>query len=143
MLRTLALLLLAAAPAHAWTFTPVPLCTVTHDAAEGMVRVTHDPRQPAPYAITVTAPAPWPAAPSFAIRFDGPFGQTLATTRHSLSEDGLAVTVNDSGFGNVLDGLEFNATATAISGDTALTLSLDGAAPAIAAFRACATAPSV
>jgi hypothetical protein len=47
------------------------------------------------------------------------------------------VTVKDSGFGNVLDGLEFNNTATAILGNEAVTFGLENAGPAVRAFRAC------
>lgn len=44
--------------------------------------------------------------------------------------------MTDRGFGNVLDGLEFNETATALLGDQAVVLSLEGAAPAVQSFRA-------
>jgi hypothetical protein len=50
--------------------------------------------------------------------------------------------VSDRGFGNVLDGLEFNQVALAATGDRVVSIDLDGAAPEVAAFRACITTPS-
>ncbi|MBO6707236.1 MAG: hypothetical protein JJ912_14180, partial [Roseitalea sp.] len=73
-----------------------------------------------------------------AMRFDGPIGLTITTDRHIASDEGRSLTVTDSGFGNVLNGLEFNHTATALLGDRAVPVSLDGAAPAVQDFRACA-----
>jgi hypothetical protein len=60
-----------------------------------------------------------------------------------LSEGGTALTVTDRGFGNVLDGLQHNEAATALAGSASLSVSLDGAAPAVEAFRDCAQTPSV
>jgi hypothetical protein len=85
---------------------------------------------------------PWTASPPFALRFDGPRGMTLTTDRHRLSNGGRTLTVTDTGFGNVLDGLEFNRLATALTEGGALALSLDGAAGPVRAFRACAAAPT-
>lgn len=135
-------LCLASSPAMAWEFTPNPICTLSQETDESSVRVTYDPRVPE-YAITLKRDVPWPQEPVFAIRFDGPRGLTISTTRHRLSEGGTALTVTDRGFGNVLDGLQFNRTATALTGSAALALPLEGAAPAVEAFRACAMAPSV
>lgn len=141
MRRLAALLACLASPAGAWEFTPLPVCTLS-EAGPVSVTVTYDPRQGEPYAITVTADAPWPEAAVFGLRFEGPRGLTISTPRHRLSEDGLSLTVTDRGFGNVLDGLEYNLAATALLGDTALRFSLDGAADPVRAFRACATAPT-
>ena len=66
----------------------------------------------------------------------------ISTDRHVLSDDGRTVTVRDTGFGNVLNGLEFNGAATAILADAAVTFPLDGIAEPMAAFRACLAAPS-
>ncbi len=141
-MRALLALLLTTLPAQAWEAgTDGRLCTLTHETPEASARLTYDPAGPL-YTITLTTPLPWPDAPVFGIRFDGPNPIFITTDRHQLSEGGRALTVTDQGFGNVLDGLEFNVTATALTGDTALPLSLDGAAPAVAAFRACTTAPS-
>jgi len=117
------------------------LCTLGHEDASGDVRLTFDPAVPH-YTITLTTPDPWPVAPSFAMVFDGPRPNIIRTDRHVLSPDRRALSVTDRGFGNVLDGLQFNGTATGISGPAAVTLSLEGAAPEVAAFRACTTAPT-
>jgi len=134
-------LALAAAPAAAWEFTPVPVCTLSHETAEASVAVTYDPRRDQPYAIAITLDAPWPEGPLFGIRYDGGRAQTITTDRHVLSDGGRTLTVTDRGFGNVLDGLQFNSTATAVTGDRAVTLPLADAAPEVEAFRACAAAP--
>jgi hypothetical protein len=38
----------------------------------------------------------------------GPRGNMISTSRHALSDDGRTLSVSDRGFGNVLNGLEFN-----------------------------------
>lgn len=124
-------------PAAAWEFSATPVCTLTETTGDAEVTVTYDPSLPE-YAITVTlTEGTWDAAPVFAIVFDGPRGLTISTDRHILSGDGRSLTVRDRGFGNVLNGLEFNLTATALSGATAVTLPLTDAAPAVRAFRDC------
>lgn len=135
------LLLCLASPAVAWEFTPVPVCTLSHATPDAAVTVTYDPRQPEPYAIRIDRAAPWPEAPVFAIDYAGPRALAISTTRHRLSEGGTAVTVTDEGFGNVLDGLEFNTTATALLGDARVAFPLEGAAEPVRAFRACTEAP--
>ena len=45
------------------------------------------------------------------------------------------------GFGNVLAGLSRNTRAEFIAGPATLSVSLDGAAPEVAAFEACGVAP--
>jgi hypothetical protein len=50
--------------------------------------------------------------------------------------------VSDRGFGNVLNGLAGNRTATGFSGAASVTVSLEGAAAEVAAFEACGAAPS-
>jgi hypothetical protein len=141
-MRALIALLLFVAPAHAWDFTATPVCTVFNDAPELSVRVTYDPSQPEPYAITLTRPDPWPTTETFGLRFDGPMSMTIGTGRHQLSADGRTLTVSDTGFGNVLDGLAFSGTATALAGNTAIPFDLTGARPAVEAFRACGVVPS-
>lgn len=133
----LALLLLPlATAAPAWEFTPGLPCRLSHATPQARVELTYDPTAPL-YSITITRPVPWPDAPAFGLRFDGPRGLTIGTTRHRLSEGGRSLTVTDTGFGNVLDGLQYNHTATALSGETALSFPLAGAAGPVAAFRAC------
>ncbi len=131
---------LLAAPAHAWQFSATPICTLTHETSEVAVKVTYDPRVPE-YAIALTRNTPWPVFPVFAMQFDGPRGLTISTNRHTLNDGTLTVT--DRGFGNVLNGLEFNETALAMTGDEAIAIPLTGAATAVQAFRACASGATV
>lgn len=137
MLRTLLFLLLTTSPAMAWEFKPGRVCELTYDGEAASVRLTYDPAAPE-YSIAVTPAQPWTNGPVFAMRFDGPRGNMIRTNRHVLSDGGATVTVVDRGFGNVLNGLEFNTTATALLGDRAVSVPLDGAAPEVQAFRACA-----
>ncbi|MEX0956565.1 MAG: hypothetical protein WDZ83_15310 [Rhizobiaceae bacterium] len=137
-----AFLSLLATPAAAWEFTPMPVCTLSNDTDTGRVVVTYDPRLTEPYEISVTGTAPWPDAPVFSMRFDGQRGLVISTNRHRLSDGGRTLSVTDSGFGNVLDGLEFNNAATALAGDIAVPFPLAGAAPEVRAFRACVAAPT-
>jgi hypothetical protein len=140
-MRIVAAALLLASPAAGWEFSALPVCTLSHNTGAGSVTVTWDPGRPQPYAIALAAPSPWPDAPVLALRFDGPRAMTLATDRHARSADGRTLTVTDTGFGNVLDGLEFNRRATALADGAALPVPLDGAAGPVQAFRACTTAP--
>lgn len=141
-MRVALCLIIFAAPAAAWEFTPTPVCTLSHETAEASLSVTYDPRLATPYAISISQLKTWPGDPVFSIRFDGPLGLTISTDRQSLSESGRTLTVTDSGFGNVLNGLEFNITATALLGETAISFPLHGAAPVVQAFRACTTVPT-
>ncbi len=134
-MRLIPVLLLLATPLHAWEFSPTPVCTLT-DAKSGTV-LTYDG---AVYDITLTRPGGWPLADVFAIRF-APVGPTISTSRHQVEGDTLRV--EDRGFGNVLNGLELNTTATALTGDAALTIDLTGAAAPTRAFRACTPGPAI
>ncbi|MCR9137686.1 MAG: excinuclease ABC subunit B [Alphaproteobacteria bacterium] len=138
MMRVLAILLLTTVPGLAWEAKLGRICELTYDGVNASVRVTFDPAIPE-YSIAITSQRSWPNDPIFAMRFDGPRGNTISTNRQVISPDGGTVTVTDSGFGNVLNGLEFNQTATALLGDQAVTVPLDDAAPAVRAFRACAS----
>ena len=137
-MRHLPLILLLSSPAHAWEFTPTPVCTLTHTETDGDVELTYD-HTSGLYAIAVIAAQAWPAAPAFSIRFDGPRAGTISTQRHETN--GATLTVTDTGFGNVLDGLEFNSRATAFTDTQAVTVSLQGAAVPVQKFRACTTVP--
>jgi hypothetical protein len=141
-MRLLIALLLITAPAMAWDFTPTPICTILNDTPDLSIRVTFDPTQPEPYAITLTRPEPWPLTDAFGLRFDGPARLTIGTDRHQLSADGRTLSVTDTGFDNVLDGLAFNGTATALAGASEVPFDLTGARPAVEAFRACGEVPS-
>ncbi len=128
--------------AHAWQFgVDEGLCTLDHTGAEAVVQLTFDPSLPE-YTISIQVSDTWPEGAVFAMRFEGPQGNMISTGRHVLSEDGRTLSVSDRGFGNVLNGLEFNAFALAATGDRVVTLDLSGAAEEVAAFRACVTAPS-
>jgi hypothetical protein len=124
-------------PAAAWEFSADPICTLSHETPEVALTVTFDPALPE-YAITLTLTgAPWPNAPVFAIAYDGEVPLMIQTDRHVLSDDGQTLTVTDTGFGNVLDGLEFNSEAMAFAGNRRVLIPLDDADPAVEAFRAC------
>ena len=129
-------LILLAAPAQAWEFTPGLPCLLTHETEEARIELTYDPTRPL-YTITLTRAEPWTEAPAFQMRFDGPQPRIIGTDRHRLSNGNRSLTVTDRGFGNVLDGLQFNRSATALTGDVALDIPLAGAAGPVAAFRAC------
>lgn len=136
MRLTLILSLLAPA-AHAWEAGIVDgICVLDHQEPAGFVRVSYDPAQ-ALYGIALTRDASWGMGQTFSIRFDGAAGQTISTTRHQLDLDGMRLMVEDTGFGNVLNGLALNDTATASLGAQTMTVSLAGAAPEVDAFRAC------
>lgn len=138
---TIALTLLAA-PVFAWDVTTTPdLCILSHDTDGASVQLTFRPSAPE-YTITITSPSPWPEADQFAMQFDGAQPNVISTDQQVLTPDALALSVSDRGFGNVLDGLQYNDTATAMSGGVTVTIPLDGAAPAVAAFRACGQTPS-
>ena len=136
MRLTLFLCLLAPA-AHAWEAGIVDgLCVLDHQEAASSGRVSYDPAQ-ALYSIALTRDAPWDGGTTFSIRFDGAAGQTISTTRHQVDLQGRRLMVEDTGFGNVLNGLALNDTATATLGAQTMTVSLAGAAPEVDAFRAC------
>ena len=141
-MRALIFLVLLASPAHAWQAGyEGRICTLSHSGPAADVRLTYDPAGPL-YTITVTTPDPWPEAPVFGIRFDGARALTITTDRHARDATGHSLTVTDRGFSNVLDGMEFNETATAFAGPARAPVDLTGAAPEVQAFRACATLPS-
>ncbi|MBY4893382.1 hypothetical protein KUL25_11465 [Rhodobacteraceae bacterium N5(2021)] len=136
-------LTLAAPVASAWEVgREGALCTLTHDEDGASVRLTFDPGVPL-YTIAVSGTGPWPVAALFSMSFDGPQPNTIRTDRHVLSPDRDTLSVADRGFGNVLDGLQYNVTARAVSGAQVVTFSLEGAGPEVAAFRACGQTPSV
>ncbi|MDA7426317.1 hypothetical protein [Thalassococcus lentus] len=134
-MRYFILLSCLATPLTAWEFTPTPICTIRHDA-EPKVEVTFDGTI---YAIHLTRPEGWEEAEVFSMRFEGPNGLTISTTRHRV--EGTRLTVEDTGFGNVLNGLQLNATATASVGATSVAIDLEGAAPVVAEFRQCEVQP--
>ncbi len=132
--------LLSALPASAWEFTPNPICTLNHVEADVSVKLTYD-HSTRIYAIGVTQPDGWPRGPIYSIRFEGQRPLTISTDRHQVA--GQTITATDTGFSNVLNGLEFNRVATAFTDTAAARFSLEGAAEPVRAFRACTMAPSV
>lgn len=127
-----------AAAAPAWEARFGAVCTLTHEEPHVAVRLTYDPAVPE-YTIQLTRRgAVWPGAPIFAMRFDGRRPNLISTHRQVISQAGATLTVTDRGFGNVLDGLQFNQTAHALNGAADVAIPLAGAAPEVAAFRACA-----
>lgn len=138
MLRIVAILMLASTPAAAWEANSDGLCTLLHNEGAGSVRVAYDTSTQT-YSISITSSRLWRSGPIFAMRFDGPQSNMISTNRHVISDDGMKLTVTDSGFGNVLDGLEFNQTATAVLGEQTLTFGLETAGPAVREFRECAS----
>ena len=99
--------------------------------------MTYDPAT-GQYAIALTlASGTWGASPGFSIAFIGERSLRIGTDRHQLSNNGATLTVTDSGFGNVLDGLQFNNDFVAVTDATAMDVPLAGAAEPVAAFRAC------
>ena len=126
-MRFAVILALAPVPALAWEFSPDPICTLAHETDTAEIVITYDVNLPE-YALSITLKnGTWADAPVFGMEFIGP--RPLAI--------GATLTVRDSGFGNVLDGLEYNAGAVAVSGATTIPMLLTDAAPAVRAFRAC------
>jgi len=124
--------------AHAWEFSPTPICTLSHTEAQADVAVTYDPLTRL-YAIDITTPQGWPDAPAFSIQFSR--AATISTNRHSVT--GNTLRVADVGFGNVLDGIAAGGTATAFTQTAATRFALDGAAEPVQRFRDCLRAPAV
>jgi hypothetical protein len=133
--------LLFAFPAHAWEATIGTICTLSHETMQAEIVLTYDPSKPV-YSITVTRKGTtWAPAPIFGMAFADRAPNRITTPMHRLSDDNRALTVTDRGFGNVLDGLQFNDQAIAFLGDQSISFELDGAAPEVQAFRECRPIP--
>lgn len=129
--------LFLASPATAWEFSPVPICTLCQTTQAVEVTVTYDASLPE-YAIRITlTDGTWPESPIFALAFEGGIPLTIQTDRHVLSDGDKSVTVRDRGFGNVLNGMEFNGIAIALLGDKALPIPLTGIKGPMQSFRNC------
>ena len=121
--------------AAAWEFSPVPLCTLAHGNTEGEVVITHDPGI-GEYRMRLDRnDGEWVRSQSFGIAFRGGRELTIGTDRHQIQ--GSALSVADSGFDNVLYGLEFNRVAIAFTSEQSVRLLLNGAAPEVQKFRDC------
>ncbi len=141
-LIAIAILMLTTTPVLAWEARSGIVCELAYDDDSASVLVTYDPAT-LDYAIAITPDRPWMNSPVFAMQFDGPLGNVITTDRHVISGGGATLTVTDRGFGNVLNGLEYNHTATALLGDRSISVPLAGAAPAVQEFRACTSSMSV
>lgn len=136
-MRTVLAFLLLASPAAAWEFSASPICTLTDTSDTGEISVTYDPAI-TEYTVTVTlSEGRWSNGPTFGMAFANDRPISIQTDRHQLSPDGRSITVKDRGFGNVLNGLEFNTRAYAVLGDTTVGFDLAGIGSAITAFRNC------
>lgn len=131
------LLALFPVPALAWEFSPDPICTLRHETENVQMVVTHD-TSAGIYTLNVTAKgAVWQPSDTFGMQFTGGAQISIGTTRHRLTDDARTLSVSDTGFGNVLDGLEFNPVATAFTQTQSVSVRTDGIAAPMAAFRAC------
>ena len=140
-MRSFLFALLAPAPALAWEFSPDPICTLTHQTDAAEIAITFDAALPE-YALFITLRTDtWTEHPTFEMTFTDGRDLAIGTTRHSLSADGATLTVRDRGFGNVLDGIEFNNRLTAQSGPVSIAAQTDTAKEALRAFRACPQDP--
>jgi hypothetical protein len=136
-MRLILVLLTLPLPAAAWEFSPDPICTLTHLTDEAEIAITYDASIPEYALLIALRTGEWPDADAFQMIFEGAQDLAIGTSEHTLSLDGATLTVRDSGFGNVLDGLEFNALMWATAGEVFVTAPLTDAAPAVQAFRAC------
>ena len=131
---------LAPLPVIAWDFTSNPICSVTHQDETIRVDLTYNHATEI-YAISLTKPdAPWAKSDEFSMRFEGHRPKFISTNRHEFSADGRTITAADTGFGNVLDGLQYNTLAAAIAENERIFVSLIGAYPHVEAFRKCVAA---
>lgn len=133
-----ALAVVAPQSVAAWQMRDTPICTLSHTGAEAEIVITYDPRLPEYRLVVTLDPDKWDNSPTFGMVFNGPRSLRIGTDRHQLSADRHDLSVADRGFGNVLDGLEFNDRAIAATAGTSVNFDLTDAAPAVRAFRDCA-----
>jgi hypothetical protein len=117
--------------AHAWEFSTEPICTVTDAGSQTALKLTYDGTI---YTLHLTHSDGWASADIFAIRF-APNGPFIQTTRHQIN--GTTLSVADTGFGNVLTGLQINQTAQAMLGETIRDITLEGAFKPVEKFKSC------
>ncbi|MEO1457704.1 MAG: excinuclease ABC subunit B [Pseudomonadota bacterium] len=136
MIRSITLAVFLPTFAAAWEFSPSPLCTLSHQSDRTHLEITYDPGIPE-YRMSLDLLAgQWTSSKTFGMTFRGGRTHTIRTDRHEIDEKTLMV--SDTGFGNVLDGLEFNAIAIAFTTSQSELVSLASAAPAVRKFRRCA-----
>ena len=135
-MRLIMLIALLPTWAAAWEFTPYPLCTLSQASDAADVLITYDPSVPE-YRMNIgLVSGRWSESERFGITFRGERPLTIGTDRHNIEGNDLSVA--DAGFGNVLNGLEFNDVAIAFTTKQTLQISLTGAAPRVQEFRKCA-----
>lgn len=137
MWRLTAILTVWAGAAAGWEFSHTPICTLSHDTDTAEIRITYDATLPEYRLVVTLTDGNWPEAGRFVMTFAGNHGLTISTDRHVLSDAATSLSVTDSGFGNVLNGLEFNRIATAALGDKQILIPLQDAASAVQQFRTC------
>jgi hypothetical protein len=126
-----ALMLCLAHPAQAWEFTPTPVCTLTDASSPTDLKSTYDGEL---YTLVLSNAEGWPNNPIFSIRF-APLGPYISTSKHQI--EGSTLTVSDTGFGNVLNGLQINQTAQITLGDMVRDIDLKSARAPVGAFKRC------
>lgn len=127
--------------AQAWEFTPGTPCILTHETDSLAIELTYDPGAPL-YTISLTQTIAFVSAPLFTMQFGSQLPITISTDQHVLSNEGRTLTVTDRGFGNVLNGLQFNSAAIAALGPQSFNIPLLEAADPVAQFRACDVVPA-
>lgn len=135
---TLALTFLTT-PAFAWDFTAGAVCTLSDSTDTAEIILTFDPALPR-YTLSVTADTAWPTGGTFVMAFANTRPAMIQTDRYVLSDDGMTLSVADSGFGNVLNGLEFGGQIRAAVGDQGVDLTSGGIAAQMEAFKNCGAA---
>ena len=139
-MRALFIFLMSTSAAFAWNFTPDPICRVTEKQDLLEINLTYDHATEI-YAIAFTkSEAPWEQGAQFSIRFEGPRPKLIRTNRHEFSADGYTLTASDTGFGNVLDGIQYNTLAAIQTGDERIFIQIHKSFPAMEAFRKCVKA---
>jgi len=136
-MKLLPVLALLPLPAFAWDFSPDPVCTLSHVGEDVDLMLTYAPEIPL-YTLTLRLKSgAWDTSDTFGMAFRGQRPIDIGTQRQNITGDTLSVA--DSGFGNVLDGLQFNDTAFAFTEGQQTRIDLADAAPAVKAFRQCPT----
>lgn len=139
MFKTALTMILFASPALAWDFTSGQICTLSDATDTAEIILTFDPALPR-YTLSVTADTAWPTGGTFMMTFANTRPAKIQTDRYVLSVDGMTLSVSDSGFGNVLNGLEFGGQIRAAVGDQLVELTSGGIAAPMEAFKNCGVA---
>ena len=140
-MRYALILALLPVPAAGWEFSATPICTLSHDAADSAVAVTYD-HGTGLYEIGISLTSgTWVRSATFGMQFANELPLTIGTDRHRLSQGNARLSVSDSGFGNVLNGLEGNSAALAFTPLQQVAIDTDGIQEPMQAFRACTQAP--